>query len=62
MIVATVSTRSTEKPPEDRALDWLERAVSERTGPAYGIKGSFVLASLHAHPRCRALLQQMRLA
>lgn len=46
----------------DRALDWLERAVTERTGPAYGIKGSFLLASLHAHPRFRALLAQMHLA
>src|SRR5262245_40741205 len=26
----------------DRALDYLERAVKERTGPAYGIKGSFL--------------------
>ena len=46
----------------DRALDWLDRAVTERTGAAYGIKGSFLLASLHAHPRFRALLEQMRLA
>jgi TolB-like protein/Tfp pilus assembly protein PilF len=46
----------------DRALDWLDRAVRERTGAAYGIKGSFLLASLHAHPRFRALLEQMRLA
>ena len=27
----------------DRAMDWLERAVAERTGPAYSIKGSFLL-------------------
>lgn len=46
----------------DRAMDWLERAVAERTGPAYGIKGSFLFTSLHAHPRFRALLRQMNLA
>ena len=45
----------------DRAMDWLERAVSERTGPAYSIKGSFLLTPLHAHPRFSALLQQMKL-
>jgi hypothetical protein len=45
----------------DRAMDWLERAVTERTGPAYSIKGSFLLTPLHAHPRFRALLQQMKL-
>jgi TolB-like protein/Tfp pilus assembly protein PilF len=45
----------------DRAMDWLERAVAERTGPAYAIKGSFLLAPLHAHPRFHALLRQMKL-
>lgn len=45
----------------DQAMDWLERAVARRTGPAYGIKGSFLFASLHAHPRFRALLRQMNL-
>jgi len=45
----------------DRALDWLERAVAERTGPAYSIKGSFLLTRLHGHPRFRALLRQMKL-
>jgi tetratricopeptide (TPR) repeat protein len=45
----------------DQAMDWLERAVAKRTGPAYGIKGSFLFASLHAHPRFRALLRQMNL-
>jgi hypothetical protein len=45
----------------DRAMDWLERAVAERTGPAYGIKGSFLLAPLRAHPRFQALLRQMKL-
>jgi tetratricopeptide (TPR) repeat protein len=46
----------------DRALDWLERAVAERTGPTYGIKSSFLFKPLHAHPRFRALLRQMNLA
>ncbi|HEX9083289.1 MAG TPA: BTAD domain-containing putative transcriptional regulator [Gemmatimonadaceae bacterium] len=46
----------------DRAMDWLERAVAERTGPAYSIKGSFLLTRLHTHPRFRALLRQMKLA
>jgi len=45
----------------DRALDLLERAVAERTGPAYSIKGSFLLTRLHGHPRFRALLRQMKL-
>ena len=45
----------------DRAMDWLERAVAERAGGAYGIKGSFLFTPLHAHPRFRALLRQMKL-
>ena len=45
----------------DRAMDWLERAVAERTGPAYSIRGSFLLTPLHAHPRFRALLRLMKL-
>jgi serine/threonine-protein kinase len=45
----------------DRAMDLLERAVAERTGPAYSIKGSFLLAPLQAHPRFHALLRQMKL-
>jgi TolB-like protein len=45
----------------DRALDLLERAVAERTGPAYSIKGSFLLTGLHGHPRFRALLRKMKL-
>jgi serine/threonine-protein kinase len=45
----------------DTAMDWLERAVAERTGPAYSIKGSFLLAPLQGHPRFRALLRQMKL-
>jgi serine/threonine-protein kinase len=46
----------------DRAIDLLERAVAERTGPAYGIKGSFLFAPLREHPRFQALLRSMRLA
>ena len=45
----------------ERAMDWLERAVAKRAGPAYAIKGSFLLAPLRAHPRFRALLRQMKL-
>jgi len=47
---------------DDRAMDWLERAVGERAGPAYGIKGSFLLTPLRTHPRFQALLRQMNLA
>lgn len=46
----------------DRAMDWLESAVAARTGPAYGIKGSFLLTPLHDHPRFQAVLRRMRLA
>jgi TolB-like protein len=46
----------------ERAMDWLERSVAERTGPAYAIKGSFLLRPLHGHPRFTALLRQMNLA
>ncbi|HEX6806886.1 MAG TPA: tetratricopeptide repeat protein [Gemmatimonadaceae bacterium] len=46
---------------QDRALDWLERAVAERAGSAYSIKGSFLFTPLRAHPRFRALLRQMKL-
>jgi serine/threonine-protein kinase len=45
----------------DRAVDCLERAVAARTGPAFGIKGSFLFAPLRTHPRFRALLRQMQL-
>jgi TolB-like protein/Tfp pilus assembly protein PilF len=46
----------------ERALDFLEHAVDKRTGPAYSIKGSFLLTALHDHPRYRALLARMNLA
>ena len=45
----------------DRAMDFLEQAVAERTGPSYSIKGSFLLTALHEHPRFKALLRKMRL-
>jgi hypothetical protein len=45
----------------DRAMDFLERAVAERTGPAYSIEGSFLLTALHGHPRFRALLRRIML-
>ncbi|PYP78142.1 MAG: hypothetical protein DMD35_12635 [Gemmatimonadetes bacterium] len=46
----------------DRALDFLDRAVAERGGPAYAIKGSFLLKPLREHPRFQALLRSMGLA
>jgi tetratricopeptide (TPR) repeat protein len=46
----------------DRAIDCLERAVRERTGAVYGVKGSFLFTALHDHPRFQALLRRMRLA
>jgi TolB-like protein/Flp pilus assembly protein TadD len=46
----------------DRAMDYLERAVAERTGASYGIKGSFLFKPLRGHPRFSALLRQMNLA
>ncbi|MEO7457943.1 MAG: protein kinase [Gemmatimonadaceae bacterium] len=46
----------------DRAMELLERAVAQRTGAAYGIKGSFLFKPLHDHPRFRHLLEQMNLA
>lgn len=45
----------------DKAIDWLERAVADRAGPTYGIKGSFMFTSLHDHPRFHALLRQLKL-
>jgi hypothetical protein len=47
---------------QERALDLLERAVAERAGAVYGIKGSFLLAPLRPHPRFKALLKRMNLA
>jgi serine/threonine-protein kinase len=46
---------------EDAALDCLERAVEERSGGVYGVKGSYLFASLRGHPRFKALLGRMKL-
>jgi serine/threonine-protein kinase len=46
----------------ERALDLLERAFEERAGSLYGVKGSFLFASLRSHPRFQALLRKMNLA
>jgi serine/threonine-protein kinase len=45
----------------DRAMDLLERAVADRTGGAYSLKGSFLFAPLRGHPRFQALMRTMRL-
>ncbi|TMB93431.1 MAG: tetratricopeptide repeat protein [Chloroflexi bacterium] len=47
---------------QDRAMDWLERAYEDRSGPVYSVKGSFLFTTLHAHPRFTALLKRMNLA
>jgi len=47
---------------QDQAIDWLERAFEQRAGAVYGIKGSFLFASLKSHPRFVALLKRMNLA
>ncbi|MGN6393904.1 MAG: protein kinase domain-containing protein [Gemmatimonadales bacterium] len=47
---------------DEEALDWLERAYEERTGGVFGIKGSFLFASLRSHPRFQALLRKMNLS
>jgi tetratricopeptide (TPR) repeat protein len=46
---------------KDAALDCLERALEERSGAIYGIKGSYLFASLRDHPRFQALLGRMNL-
>ena len=45
----------------DRAIEQLERAVRTRSGPAYGIKGSFLFAPLRQHPGFLALLRELKL-
>jgi DNA-binding SARP family transcriptional activator/Tfp pilus assembly protein PilF len=45
----------------DGAVECLERAVEERAGAVYGVKGSFLFTMLHGHPRFRALLRRMKL-
>ncbi len=46
----------------DRAMDLLEHAVADRTGPTYSIKGSFLFAPLRGHLRFQALMRTMNLA
>jgi serine/threonine-protein kinase len=45
----------------DAAIDLLEKAVAARTGPTYGIRGSFLFIPLQTHPRFVALLRSMGL-
>ena len=46
----------------ERAMDYLERALEDRAGSVYGIKGSFLFAPLRSNPRYVALLRRMNLA
>jgi len=48
--------------PMQAAMDWLERAYEDRSGPVYSLRGSFLFTTLHAHPRFTALLKRMNLA
>jgi len=43
-------------------MDYLEQAYEERGGAMYGIKGSFLFASLRTHPRFEALIRRFDLA
>ena len=45
----------------ETAIDCLERAFEERSGGIYGVKGSYLFASLAEHPRFQALLRRMNL-
>jgi serine/threonine protein kinase/tetratricopeptide (TPR) repeat protein len=47
---------------QEQAMDWLERAFEHRSGGVFGVKGSFLFASLRPHPRFQALLRKMNLA
>jgi serine/threonine-protein kinase len=46
----------------DTATALLEQAVEQRAGGMYGIRGSFLFATLRSHPRFTALLKRMNLA
>ena len=45
----------------EAAIDCLERALEERSGGIYGVKGSYLFAGLRDHPRFKALLRRMNL-
>ena len=47
---------------QDRAMDWLEQAVADRSGSIYGVKGSFLFTPLRSHPRFHDLLKELNLA
>ncbi len=42
----------------DRAMDFLEQAYEARSGGIFGVKGSFLFASLREEPRFKALLEE----
>ena len=46
----------------DAAIELLERAFDEQSGPLYGIKGSYLFTALRQHPRFTALLRKLNLA
>ena len=45
----------------DAAMDCLEQALEHRSASIYGINGSYLFASMRAHPRFQALLRKMNL-
>jgi TolB-like protein/Flp pilus assembly protein TadD len=45
----------------EQAIALVEEAVAGSGGPAYGMKGSFLLEPLHDNPRFQALLRRMNL-
>jgi serine/threonine protein kinase/Flp pilus assembly protein TadD len=45
----------------DRAMDHLERALTEGSGTIFSLKGSFLFEPLRQHPRFKALLRKMGL-
>jgi serine/threonine-protein kinase len=45
----------------EAALDCLERALEQRSGGVWGVKGSYLFASLRDHPRFQALLRRINL-
>ena len=46
----------------DKAIELLEQAIEQRAGGVYGIKGSFLFATLRSHPRFADLLKRMNLS